>query len=53
MPEPLRHLVRYAPYRWLLGGSAVNTVANSTAPIASAVLHAGGSTAELGLVVAA
>lgn len=48
---PLRH----APFRWLLGGTTVNSLGNSIAPvaIAFAVLDVGGSTTELGLVVAA
>jgi MFS family permease len=46
---------RHPAYRWLLGGTTVNTLGNSIAPvaIAFAVLDVGGSTTELGLVVAA
>lgn len=49
--RPLRH----AAFRWLLGGATVNTLGNSIAPvaIAFAVLDVGGTTTELGLVVAA
>lgn len=49
--RPLRH----ASYRWLLIGTAVNTLGNSIAPvaIAFAVLDVGGTATQLGLVVAA
>ncbi|HEX3005115.1 MAG TPA: MFS transporter [Angustibacter sp.] len=45
----------FAHYRWLLTGTTVNTLGNSIAPvaIAFAVLDVGGSTTQLGLVVAA
>lgn len=54
MTRTAEHPLRHANYRWLLGGTTVNTLGNSIAPvaIAFAVLDVGGSTTELGLVVA-
>lgn len=54
MRTPPAHPLRHAANRWLVGGTTVNTLGNSIAPvaIAFAVLDSGGSTTQLGLVVA-
>jgi len=57
LPSPLRRTSpwRSAPFRWLLVGRTVSSLGSAIAPVALAlaVLHLGGSAAELSLVVAA
>ncbi len=54
-PSRLRGPLAFAPYRFLVAGTTINSLGNSITPVALAfgVLELGGTASELGLVVAA